>query len=120
MTQVRTPHSNGGHGASRRQQGKPSPLCPSGLQEQLHHQQLREVTLCQPTWFMARATFDRVGSYVQDHPNQAEDMIFLYRHLQLGGHLVRSDEPLLMYRFHTGSVTGQRAVCKEVIWALRV
>jgi hypothetical protein len=90
------------------------------LQDQLHHQQLREVTLCQPTWFMARATFDRVGSYVQDHPNQAEDMIFLYRHLQLGGHLVRSDEPLLMYRFHTGSVTGQRAVCKEVIWALRV
>eukprot|EP00241_Pyramimonas_parkeae_P005522 CAMPEP_0114236750 /NCGR_PEP_ID=MMETSP0058-20121206/7015_1 /TAXON_ID=36894 /ORGANISM="Pyramimonas parkeae, CCMP726" /LENGTH=346 /DNA_ID=CAMNT_0001348729 /DNA_START=155 /DNA_END=1196 /DNA_ORIENTATION=- len=89
-------------------------------QEQLVLQRLREVPICQPTWFCSRQAFDRVGGYVDDHPNQAEDMIFLYRHVQLGGCLVRADKPLLMYRFHSGSVTGQRAVCKELIWSIRV
>ncbi|KAK3283771.1 hypothetical protein CYMTET_8536 [Cymbomonas tetramitiformis] len=89
-------------------------------QDQLYWQRLREVTLCQPTWFCSRAVFHAVDGYVEDHANQAEDMIFLYKHVANGGALIRADEELLFYRFHAGSVTGQRAVSKDVIWGLRV
>eukprot|EP00976_Prorocentrum_cordatum_P034210 695448-Prorocentrum_minimum.AAC.1 len=34
-------------------------------------------------------------------------MIFLYRHVELGGRLVRADEPLLMYRFHAGNTPNR-------------
>jgi hypothetical protein len=30
-------------------------------------------------------------------------LIFLYRHVALGGQLVRADKSLLMYRFHSGA-----------------
>ena len=44
----------------------------AAFQEQLMLQRLREVPLCQPTWFCAREVFDNVGGYVEDHPNQVQ------------------------------------------------
>jgi hypothetical protein len=65
---------------------------------QLYWQQFREVTIAQPTWFMARSVFDRVGGYDQDYPHCPEDMIFFHRHLALGGSLHSVNKVLLHYR----------------------
>lgn len=54
----------------------------------------RELTLIQPTWFLHRTVFDRVGGY-DDRKGVPEDLVFLYQHLYLGGHLLRLNEPLL-------------------------
>ena len=40
------------------------------------------------------------------HPKgNPEDLIFFYRHLSLGGKLLRIDEPLLTYRYHKDAVS---------------
>eukprot|EP01130_Rhizamoeba_saxonica_P011302 TRINITY_DN4692_c0_g1_i2.p1 TRINITY_DN4692_c0_g1~~TRINITY_DN4692_c0_g1_i2.p1 ORF type:complete len:169 (-),score=22.35 TRINITY_DN4692_c0_g1_i2:27-533(-) len=62
-------------------------------------QRFREVTVLQPTWFMHRRVFNKVGGYNAD-TNSPEDMIFFYRHLELGGSLLKVDDVLLKYRYH--------------------
>eukprot|EP00038_Savillea_parva_P015996 m.15540 g.15540 ORF g.15540 m.15540 type:complete len:552 (+) comp3281_c0_seq1:241-1896(+) len=47
---------------------------------QLLTHRFRELTVVQPTWFMARHVFDRVGGYVS---TQAEDLCFFYQHIAL-------------------------------------
>lgn len=90
-------------------------------QAQLVTQRLRETTLAMPTWFCARAVVDRAGGFAEARPNEAEDLMMLYAHVAGGGDLRRVDgPPLLMYRYHAASVTGQRGVPKERIWELRV
>ena len=49
--------------------------------------QFRECTLIQPTWCLPRATFDRVGGYVEE---LGEDLRFLMRHLELGGEMTEA------------------------------
>lgn len=88
--------------------------------EQLYLQQLRECTVIHPTWFFSRKVFDRVGGYDEGGPGTPEDLIFFYRHLELGGQLARCPERLLMWRFHGASVTTARAVHWRTIWDLRV
>ncbi|KAK8803274.1 hypothetical protein WA158_000968 [Blastocystis sp. Blastoise] len=64
--------------------------------------QYREVLVIQPTWFMNRAVFDRVGGYKEDFSLIAypEDLDFYHRHLDTGGLLKIVPEVLLMYRMH--------------------
>ncbi len=47
----------------------------------------REVALPQPTWFLGRALWQRVGPYPQHDVHAVEDMHLFYRHLRLGGRL---------------------------------
>ena len=49
--------------------------------------QFRECTLIQPTWCLSRATFDRVGGYVEE---LGEDLRFLMRLLELGGEMTEA------------------------------
>lgn len=73
--------------------------------EQLYTHALRELTLIQPTWFFHRSVFDSVDGY-DDTPDAPEDLIFFYRHLQLGGRLLKvRGEPLLRYRYSSGSLS---------------
>eukprot|EP01104_Vermistella_antarctica_P017573 TRINITY_DN623_c1_g1_i4.p1 TRINITY_DN623_c1_g1~~TRINITY_DN623_c1_g1_i4.p1 ORF type:complete len:423 (-),score=81.66 TRINITY_DN623_c1_g1_i4:1309-2577(-) len=72
---------------------------------QLYLQRFREITILQPTWFMSRDAFDRVGGYVNMHPSP-EDLIFFYAHLhRANGKLLRCDDVLLKYRHVPGSLS---------------
>jgi len=76
--------------------------------QQLMTQRFREVTIIQPTWFMKRDIFDRVGGYDETFPSCPEDMIFFYAHLGKGGTLRKVDKVLVQYRYHEGST------CKRI------
>jgi glycosyltransferase involved in cell wall biosynthesis len=54
--------------------------CNSLTHTQLLAHRFRELTVVQPTWFMARATYDRVGGYPA---STAEDLHFFYKHIEL-------------------------------------
>lgn len=71
--------------------------------EQLLHHQFREVPLIQPTWFLPRLLYDRVGGY-SDVFGDPEDLMFIYRHIEMGGALRKVHKPLLMYRYHEGQL----------------
>lgn len=70
-------------------------------QQQLYDQQFREVTIAQPTWFMNRSLFSEVGGYNESFPDTPEDLIFFYAHLCRSGKLIRIDQELLLYRYHS-------------------
>jgi hypothetical protein len=71
--------------------------------DQLLSHRLRDLTIIQPTWLMPRAVFDRVGGYVEDGRGVPEDLIFFYKHIEMGGAICKVDQPLLIYRYHTTS-----------------
>jgi len=75
-------------------------------------------TLIMPTWFCPRATYDTVGGFSEAGKGEPEDLIFFYRHLRLGGKLVRAEEELLSYRYHEEAASF--SVSEERIWELRV
>ena len=75
-------------------------------------------TVIMPTWFMSRETFDRVGEFDESGKGTPEDLIFFYKHISLGGKLVRVDECLLTYRYHAAAATF--SVKEETIWDLRI
>ncbi|CAG9831610.1 unnamed protein product [Diabrotica balteata] len=75
-------------------------------------------TVIMPTWFLYRAHFDKVGGFVEKGKGTPEDLIFFYKHLDLGGKIVRVDECLLIYRFHSDQATF--SVHQDTIWNLRV
>lgn len=58
-----------------------------------------------PTWFCHRSVFDKVGGFSEDGKGTPEDLIFFYRHLDLGGKLFRVDEPLVIYTYHITATT---------------
>ncbi len=59
-----------------------------------------------PTWFCHRSVFDRIfGGFDESGRGTPEDLIFFYRHLDAGGELIRADEILLIYRYHSNATT---------------
>lgn len=75
-------------------------------------------TVIMPTWFCSRSVFDKVGGFDEGGMGVPEDLIFFYKHLDLGGTLMRIDEDLLMYRYHQTSATF--SVKEETIWNIRL
>ncbi|KAK7501529.1 hypothetical protein BaRGS_00007333 [Batillaria attramentaria] len=75
-------------------------------------------TVIMPTWFCKRQVFDRVGGFDEGGKGVPEDLIFFYRHLELGGQVLRVDRDLLMYRYHPEATTF--SVKEETIWNVRV
>lgn len=71
----------------------------------------REVLIIQPTWFMHRSIYDKVGGYKEDSTMVAfpevhdhvvvdfQDLDFYHRHLDMQGKLKIVPKVLLMYRY---------------------
>lgn len=94
----------------------------------------RELTVVQPTWFVARSVFEEVGGYAA---SVAEDLIFFFRHIEqwLAAHnmsgpelcgreerpppLVRLDESLVTYRYR-GAASVSAGTSRELIRTLRI
>lgn len=49
--------------------------------------------------------FDRVGGFSEAGKGTPEDLIFFFRHLQLGGKVFRHPDDLLVYRYHQTATT---------------
>lgn len=47
----------------------------------------------------------RVGEFSEVGRGTPEDLIFFYKHLDLGGKICRVDECLLIYSYHLDAVT---------------
>jgi len=75
-------------------------------------------TVIMPTWFCSRKVFERVGGFDESGRGTPEDLIFFYRHLDLGGTVRRVDEVLLVYRYHPQQTTF--SVNEATIWDLRL
>jgi glycosyltransferase involved in cell wall biosynthesis len=75
-------------------------------------------TVIKPTWFFARGVFDRAGPFCEDGKGVPEDLLFFYKHLSVGGKVMRIDLPLVMYRYHPHCAT--HSVHRDTIWKLRV
>jgi len=75
-------------------------------------------TLLMPTWFCSRKLLNHVGYFNENGKGSAEDLLFFYAHLALGGLLHRVPETLLIYRYHPQQTTF--SVAEETIWNLRV
>lgn len=59
-----------------------------------------------PTWFCHRKVFDRIpGGFDEGGRGVPEDLIFFYKHLDLGGQIERVDEVLLFYNYHKAATT---------------
>eukprot|EP01134_Creolimax_fragrantissima_P002293 CFRG2293T1 len=86
--------------------------------DELISQRFRECTLIKPTWFTSRTTFYNVGAFSEAGRGTPEDMIFLYKHMDLNGALAKVAEPLVMYRYHKHSQS--HGVKWEDIFELRV
>lgn len=76
-------------------------------------------TILMPTWFCTRTIFDKVGGFDQSSSvGVPEDLIFFFRHISLGGSVLRVDEVLLTYRYHPAATTF--SVKDETIWKVRL
>ncbi|XP_041364830.1 UDP-GlcNAc:betaGal beta-1,3-N-acetylglucosaminyltransferase-like protein 1 isoform X2 [Gigantopelta aegis] len=75
-------------------------------------------TVIMPSWFMSRSVFNTVGAFDEAGKGVPEDLIFFYKHLELGGEIIRVDDCLLVYRYHAEAATF--SVSEETIWQLRV
>ncbi|XP_016367298.1 queuosine-tRNA galactosyltransferase [Sinocyclocheilus rhinocerous] len=75
-------------------------------------------TVIMPTWFCSRDWFEKVGPFNEGGKGVPEDLLFFYQSLRRGGHAIRVDECLLVYRYHEHAAT--HSVLEETIWSLRV
>ncbi|KAK5639979.1 hypothetical protein RI129_010790 [Pyrocoelia pectoralis] len=75
-------------------------------------------TIIMPTWFCHRLVFESVGGFSEDGKGTPEDLIFFYKHLDLGGYLSRTDESLLIYNYHPNATTF--SIDENLIWKLRL
>ncbi|XP_064600307.1 queuosine-tRNA galactosyltransferase-like isoform X2 [Liolophura sinensis] len=75
-------------------------------------------TLIMPTWFCSREAYLAVGGFDERGKGTPEDLIFFYKHLELGGELRLVQQDLLMYRYHPEATTF--SVLEDTIWELRV
>ncbi|KAK6187454.1 hypothetical protein SNE40_005481 [Patella caerulea] len=75
-------------------------------------------TVVMPTWFCKRSVFDRVGGFDEGGKGVPEDLIFFYRHVELGGEIYRVDDDLMMYRYHPDAATF--SIKQETIWKIRI
>ncbi|KAM3965609.1 queuosine-tRNA galactosyltransferase-like [Aphomia sociella] len=77
----------------------------SPMQQKLQIYTSNGPTLLMPTWFCHRSVFERVGGFDETGHGTPEDLIFFYRHLDLGGDVHRVDEELVIYRYHEEATT---------------
>jgi glycosyltransferase involved in cell wall biosynthesis len=75
-------------------------------------------TLLMPTWFCSRELFHKVGGFDETGFGVPEDLIFFYSHLNSGGKLLRVDEELLIYRYHSQQTTF--SIAEQTIWNIRL
>nr|XP_033817104.1 UDP-GlcNAc:betaGal beta-1,3-N-acetylglucosaminyltransferase-like protein 1 isoform X2 [Geotrypetes seraphini] len=75
-------------------------------------------TVIMPTWFCSREWFCHIGKFDEGGEGVPEDLLFFYRHLQQGGEVLRVDQCLLQYRYHSEAAT--HSVLEETIWNHRV
>uniref|UniRef100_A0A1B0D6X2 Glycosyltransferase 2-like domain-containing protein n=1 Tax=Phlebotomus papatasi TaxID=29031 RepID=A0A1B0D6X2_PHLPP len=75
-------------------------------------------TVVMPTWFFHRSVFQAVGGFSEDGKGTPEDLIFFYKHLDLGGDVIRVDDIVLNYRYHEEATTF--SIHWETIWKLRM
>ncbi|XP_059055727.1 UDP-GlcNAc:betaGal beta-1,3-N-acetylglucosaminyltransferase-like protein 1 [Achroia grisella] len=88
----------------------------SPMQQKLQIYTSNGPTLLMPTWFCHRSIFERVGGFDESGHGTPEDLIFFYKHLDLGGDVHRIDEELVIYRYHEESTTFsiQRKIIQEI------
>ncbi|XP_026750001.1 UDP-GlcNAc:betaGal beta-1,3-N-acetylglucosaminyltransferase-like protein 1 [Galleria mellonella] len=77
----------------------------NSLQQKLQIYTSNGPTLLMPTWFCHRSIFEKVGGFDETGHGTPEDLIFFYKHLDLGGDVHRIDEKLVIYRYHEGATT---------------
>ncbi|XP_006886363.1 PREDICTED: UDP-GlcNAc:betaGal beta-1,3-N-acetylglucosaminyltransferase-like protein 1 [Elephantulus edwardii] len=75
-------------------------------------------TVIMPTWFCSRAWFSHVGWFDEGGQGVPEDLLFFQEHLRRGGHIVRVDHSLVLYRYHAQAAS--HTVLEGTIWTLRV
>ncbi|KAK3090179.1 hypothetical protein FSP39_009808 [Pinctada imbricata] len=75
-------------------------------------------SLIMPTWFCHRKVFEKVQGFDEGGKGVPEDLIFFFRHLELGGDLYRVEEDLLMYRYHTEATSF--SIHQDTIWNIRM
>ncbi|XP_055389404.1 UDP-GlcNAc:betaGal beta-1,3-N-acetylglucosaminyltransferase-like protein 1 [Condylostylus longicornis] len=76
-------------------------------------------TIIMPTWFCHRYVYDAVpDGFSENGKGTPEDLIFFYKHLDNGGNVIRSNEILLIYRYHLSATTF--SVSEETIWQIRL
>ncbi|KAJ3662338.1 hypothetical protein Zmor_006692 [Zophobas morio] len=75
-------------------------------------------TVIMPTWFCHRKVFNNVGGFSEGGKGTPEDLIFFYKHLDLGGKVFRVDQCLLTYTYHLNAATF--SVQESTIWKLRL
>lgn len=75
-------------------------------------------TLLMPSWFCHRSVYNKVGGFDESGYGTPEDLIFFYKHLDLGGSLLRVDKELVLYTFHEGAATF--SISRERIWQLQL
>ncbi|CAG7725459.1 unnamed protein product [Allacma fusca] len=72
-----------------------------------------------PTWFCHRNVFERVEmGFHEGGAGVPEDLIFFYKHLNLGGMLQRVDNSLMVYRYNPNATTF--SIKEETIWETRL
>lgn len=63
-------------------------------------------TLVMPTWFCHRSVYDKIpNGFDESGRGTPEDLLFFYRHLDEGGHLLRASQILMTYRYHQNATT---------------
>lgn len=75
-------------------------------------------TIIMPSWFCHRSVYERVGGFCEAGKGTPEDLIFFYKHLDLNGKVIRTDQVLLNYKYHLNATTF--TVDKETIWQIRL
>ncbi|KAK7080661.1 UDP-GlcNAc:betaGal beta-1,3-N-acetylglucosaminyltransferase-like protein 1, partial [Halocaridina rubra] len=75
-------------------------------------------TVIMPTWFCHRKIYDRLGGFSEAGKGTPEDLIFFYKHLRSDGEVLRHDDELLMYRYHSQATTF--CIDEQTIWDLRL
>lgn len=76
-------------------------------------------TVIMPTWFCSRKVFEAVGGFDEGGLGTPEDLIFFYRHLDLGGTLICVEDVLVTYYYyHSASATF--SIKEDIIWTLRM
>ncbi|CAN8002250.1 unnamed protein product, partial [Ixodes hexagonus] len=75
-------------------------------------------TVIMPTWFCNRQVFEAVGGFDERGKASCKDLIFFYRHLDLGGRVARVDGDLLTYRYHPQQTTF--SISESTIWDVRM
>ncbi|XP_066155061.1 queuosine-tRNA galactosyltransferase-like [Euwallacea fornicatus] len=75
-------------------------------------------TVIMPTWFCHRSLYERVGGFCENNQGCPEDLLFFYKHLDLGGKVARVDQILLIYTFHANQTTF--SINQDTIWSIRL